>query len=952
MNRQQPLILITAKPLLLALIVAPFRTMDDVDSATTSVADVQLPLKPILLQAPEDSYIVRGRQPHQQNALLTCKALYAERIKFKCNGIWIPETEYERREGIDSSSNTPFLQTSIIVNRHSVDRIRSFSGEYSCECIAYGTGPEDKAEQVKSMPAVVRVAYLSKDFYREPASERRPLNSLVELPCQPPEGDPSPEVFWMKDGVEIESRKDPNVIVANDGSLLISSARFSDSGNYTCGARNIAHERTTLPATLHIYVDGQWSTWGSWEGVCPTNCKAWINNRRRVSRLTRYRHCNNPPPANGGSQCSGSSKEQVDCELPCPVDGSWSEWSRWTDCQTNCNRVRRRFCDNPAPRYGGANCFGPEQQLRNCTDGLCTPGKLHRLSPLDADSMRQQGGTLFGNNVAMYAGLGAALFAFVFAIFFIFGVVLRRRTCHRCAKDYEPAPTQNPTNTIIRGTMPPEVSKLTAHTQLPFIFDTVPTTLNSDRSRQGSQKSDSSAFYYPNTSDENNYATVDDSRPDYGYYEDGISLASSNGTRCTATHLNGNKANGCGVLLKNQAVSVFIPEGALVADAEEEQQEERQIEVTVSVCDERPPLSDEQILLAPVVWLRCNGGVAPLKKPAVVSVEHSALIKVPFDASKDDWQISCLISEQIPYEASMADWNLEATVGKETLNTDVYCQVDSHCVHFLVAKFGKLALIGQPSRADVNLVKRVRLLAFLHSTCLRIHCVDDTRCALMRVVRHQRELGGRLCAINGGDALPLKLHADLCLSLESISSGWTVTAPVGHYQEIPSSRLCQSFAFDVHCSFSLESTISASQKIFQDNCCSSSLTAHLVIYQKDDYESAVHLKVDSNSWLNIEDHLRPFQPAVRLSQTVKAEICAMLDPPLESGNDWRMLAHLLGVAHYLPYFASRSSPSELILTLWESREQNCTAFVKLAHFLRKMRREDAYMALSNYLNTI
>ncbi|OUC45040.1 hypothetical protein D917_02056, partial [Trichinella nativa] len=38
-----------------------------------------------------------------------------------------------------------------------------------------------------------RLIYLLKDFYREPASERRPLNSLVELPCQPPEGDPSPE---------------------------------------------------------------------------------------------------------------------------------------------------------------------------------------------------------------------------------------------------------------------------------------------------------------------------------------------------------------------------------------------------------------------------------------------------------------------------------------------------------------------------------------------------------------------------------------------------------------------------------------------------------------------------------------------------------------------------------------------------------------------------------------
>ncbi|XP_003378836.1 netrin receptor UNC5B, partial [Trichinella spiralis] len=177
-------------------------------------------------------------------------------------------------------------------------------------------------------------------------------------------------VFWMKDGVEIESRKDPNVIVANDGSLLISSARFSDSGNYTCGARNIAHERTTLPATLHIYVDGQWSTWGSWEGVCPTNCKAWINNRRRVSRLTRYRHCNNPPPANGGSQCSGSSKEQVDCELPCPVDGSWSEWSRWTDCHTICIPVRLMLCDNLLPQDGEVYCLRFERFLRLCSNGL------------------------------------------------------------------------------------------------------------------------------------------------------------------------------------------------------------------------------------------------------------------------------------------------------------------------------------------------------------------------------------------------------------------------------------------------------------------------------------------------------------------------------------------------------------------------------------------------------
>lgn len=46
---------------------------------------------------------------------------------------------------------------------------------------------------------------------------------------------------------------DSNLILANDGSLIISAARLSDAANYTCEARNIANRRITEPAELTVY---------------------------------------------------------------------------------------------------------------------------------------------------------------------------------------------------------------------------------------------------------------------------------------------------------------------------------------------------------------------------------------------------------------------------------------------------------------------------------------------------------------------------------------------------------------------------------------------------------------------------------------------------------------------------------------------------------------------------
>lgn len=61
---------------------------------------------------------------------------------------------------------------------------------------------------------------------------------------------------------------------------------------------------------LSAGVNGGWSGWGDW-GVCSVTCGAGQQEHTRT--------CTNPPPSNGGAQCSGPSKETRPCNKgPCP----------------------------------------------------------------------------------------------------------------------------------------------------------------------------------------------------------------------------------------------------------------------------------------------------------------------------------------------------------------------------------------------------------------------------------------------------------------------------------------------------------------------------------------------------------------------------------------------------------------------------------------------------------
>ena len=69
-----------------------------------------------------------------------------------------------------------------------------------------------------------------------------------------------------------------------------------------------------------------------------------------------------------------------------PVSGSWGSWIKWSQCSQSCGggtETRWRLCDSPAPAQGGTDCQGDDSQQRQCNTHQCrVPGanKSHIFS--------------------------------------------------------------------------------------------------------------------------------------------------------------------------------------------------------------------------------------------------------------------------------------------------------------------------------------------------------------------------------------------------------------------------------------------------------------------------------------------------------------------------------------------------------------------------------------------
>ncbi|GEM_PF-2202191 len=108
-------------------------------------------------------------------------------------------------------------------------------------------------------------------------------------------------------------------------------------------------------------VNGGWSGWSP--PSCPTACGQ--------PATTQTRTCTNPAPSNGGANCSGPSTNTCPATASCPVNGGWSVG--WSACSASCGGgTQTRSCNNPPPANGGADCSGPSTQSCN-TQACQTP---------------------------------------------------------------------------------------------------------------------------------------------------------------------------------------------------------------------------------------------------------------------------------------------------------------------------------------------------------------------------------------------------------------------------------------------------------------------------------------------------------------------------------------------------------------------------------------------------
>jgi len=118
-------------------------------------------------------------------------------------------------------------------------------------------------------------------------------------------------------------------------------------------------------------IDGGYTDWSISE--CSVTCGGGIQ--------TLTRTCTNPPPSNGGKNCSGlgPSEEEVSCnDQECPIDGGYSDWLECTQCNVTCGggtQILTRTCTNPPPSNGGKDCsgLGPAVKKDSCNEQECPP---------------------------------------------------------------------------------------------------------------------------------------------------------------------------------------------------------------------------------------------------------------------------------------------------------------------------------------------------------------------------------------------------------------------------------------------------------------------------------------------------------------------------------------------------------------------------------------------------
>ncbi|XP_076172701.1 netrin receptor UNC5B isoform X6 [Ptiloglossa arizonensis] len=361
----------------------------------------------------------------------------------------------------------------------------------------------------------------------------------------------------------------------------------------------------------------------------------------------------------------------------------------------------------------------------------------------------------------------------------------------------------------------------------------------------------------------------------------------------------------------------------------------------------------------------CGPSSATFNKPVILQFEHCAMLHAA------TWELSVWACDGLSVEdgtaiASSKDhqsiaWSRVLTLGNETINTPLFTQLD-HAEAFIVTEQLRGYVLAGQSCENSIATKRLRLALFASQAgqcCVRVYAVEDTKAAMKAIVDRESQIRGYL--LDKPRTLLFQDNGEpLCVSLEEVGNEWQSKSPTER-QEVSFGDAWNSQENTKHVTFGLEAsfgpTATRSYKLQVSQGNSDTRQVFRIVYDgakqlissgsvtRPLREVTVVSSGHANNATTDSATLRPF----RFTRSLRKQLCQCLDPPNALGNDWRLLAQRLQVDRYINYFATKSSPTEHILDLWEAKHHEPTAVTDLLNHLRVMGRTDAATILEAQL---
>ncbi|XP_040029743.2 netrin receptor UNC5A isoform X3 [Gasterosteus aculeatus] len=609
------------------------------------------------------------------------------------------------------------------------------------------------------------------------------------------------------------------------------------------------------------------------------------------------------------------------------VDGGWSEWSKWSACGADCSMWRSRECTQPSPGTGGKDCQGLDLQSLNCTSEQCPQ-------------------TVSGaEDVALYVGMVAV--ALCLTLLLIVVVLVYRRKKEDLDADvadssilttgFQPMGIKpsKPGVWAPRPRRPPPHSKnshlLTIQPDLTTTTTSYQGTLRSRHDTTGKFSMTNGPLLdpLPNGSHTLHNGKLNSdpaefvSRLSTQSYFKTLPRDVANSSYGTFNFLGGR------LTIPSTGISLLIPPEAIPRGKIYE------IYLTVQRKEDlRLPLAGCQTLLSPVV--SCGPPGVVLSRPVILSMDHCS------DACLDNWAIRL---KKQNYEGT---WEDVLLMGEELVSEPYYCQLEAETCRLFSEQLGTLALVGES--LHMGAAKRLRLVLFSDAYCstleynIRVYCMDDTQDVFKEVMQMERQLGGRL--IDEPHVLLFKdSYHNLRLSIHDMPQAHWRSKLLAGYQEIPFYHIWNGSQRYLHCTFTLE-------RLSLSTC---ELTCQLCVWQVEgegqsfslDFNIAKDTRAVDSEFLLMDSTAAALAgpSAFQIPYLIRQKICSSLDAPCPNGADWRMLAQRLKLERHMSFFASKASPTSVILDLWEAQHFHSGNINQLATVMADIGKQEAMIFL-------